>query len=219
MYTNIPYRFVPHTHPHYYSYPYAPSPYDSIQSVPASYMNIERQQTIQGQATWTDGGQVTKCGIPWSANEYMTAAVSQNSPYRCGQMLKIVNPNNQRQIIVTIVDQVQGYPVNRINLHRRAFETLGANPQVGVLDIQITPSPQIEEEKWGKYLLEVTQTAYPNYNVTDYQSVEKTQISNTQIREVYDYYLQSPQELITVRGTVVYNPNTNRVTSFDIREM
>ncbi|GAA0479854.1 hypothetical protein GCM10008986_00380 [Salinibacillus aidingensis] len=198
----------------FHPYTYNPLPNSQFPAVDAY-----RQQSIQGQATWTTGGQVTKCGIPWSTNEYMTASVSLNAPYRCGQMLKITNPNNQREIIVTVVDTVQGYPPNRINLHRRAFEALGVNPQIGVLNIQITPSPQLEQEKWGKYLLEVTQTAYPNYKVTEYQSVEKTSVTNNQTREVYDYFLQSPQESITVRGTVVYNPNTDRVVSFDIKEI
>ncbi|MRG86114.1 DUF3889 domain-containing protein [Salinibacillus xinjiangensis] len=181
--------------------------------------NLERQQPISGQATWTEGGQVTKCNQPWSSNEYMTVAVGENTPYQCGQTLKVTNPTNQREVLVTVVDQVKGFPPNKINLHRKAFEALGVSPDMGVINVQITPQPQLEEEKWGKYLLEVTQTAYPNFKVTDYNSVEKTSVSSNRTREVYDFKLQSPQESLVVRGTVLYNPNTDRVISFDIKEM
>ena len=178
-----------------------------------------RQQPVRGQATWTEGGQVTQCGIPWSDNQYMTVAVGENTPYQCGQTLKVKNLANQREVVVEVVDQVIGYPPNRINLHRRAFEALGASPGIGVLNVEITPSPELEEEQWGKYLLGVVQTAYPNYNVTDYQSAGKTSISANQVKETYNYVLQSQQEMIKVQGNVIYNPNTDRVVSFDLTEL
>ncbi|MFC4560192.1 DUF3889 domain-containing protein [Virgibacillus kekensis] len=179
-----------------------------------------RQQTVQGQATWTEGGQVTKCGIPWSANQYMTAAVSANSPYQCGQTLLISNPAIQaRDIIVTVVDEVPGYPANRINLHRRAFIALGASPNQGIINIEITPSPELEAQEWGKYLIEVIQVGYPNYNVVEYDKTGETQLAGNQIRETYEFVLESPQERITIRGTVVYNAATDRIVSFDIREV
>lgn len=189
---------------------YYPHPFDAM-----------RQQGIRGIATWTDGGETTKCGIPWSDQEYMTAAVGENSPFRCGQMLKIRNLSAPygREIIVKVVDEVPGYQDNEINLHRRAFQALGVNPNIGRLNIEIFPSPQLEEEKWGKYLLEVTQAAYPGYQVTDYKTVRKSRISEQQIRETYEFQLQSPQETITVQGNVIYNPNTDRIVSFDIKEM
>lgn len=151
----------------------------------------------------------------------MTAAVGENSPFRCGQMLKIRNLSAPygREIIVKVVDEVPGYQDNEINLHRRAFQALGVNPNIGRLNIEIFPSPQLEEEKWGKYLLEVTQAAYPGYQVTDYKTVRKSRISDQQIRETYEFQLQSPQETITVQGNVIYNPNTDRIVSFDIKEM
>src|SRR5690625_4055962 len=135
----------------------------------------DRQQAIRGQATWTNGGPVTECGIPCSTNEYMTVAVGEHTPFKCGETLKVKNLSvaGEREVIVTVVDRVAGYPPNIINLHRRAFEALGANPSVGVINVEITPHPQLELEKWGKYLLEVTQVAYPNYQVTDYQLIEK----------------------------------------------
>ncbi|RXT02834.1 DUF3889 domain-containing protein [Ammoniphilus sp. CFH 90114] len=197
----------------------------SHQANPYGYMNSTypfyeaRQQTIQGQATWTEGGPVTQCGIPWSHNEYMTVAVGVNTPYRCGQTLKIKNPLTQRELIVTVVDRVRDYAPNRINLHRRGFEALGANPAVGVINVEITPSPELGEEKWGKYLLEVTQAAYPRYRVTNYKFVSKTDLTAAQKKEIYQFILQSPQETIKVQGTVIYNPQTNRVISFDIKEV
>ncbi|MGN8645857.1 DUF3889 domain-containing protein [Gracilibacillus sp. HCP3S3_G5_1] len=195
---------------HYYHYGY---PYYQ------PYPNVIRQNLINGQATWTEGGNVTQCNIPWSHNQYMTVAVSSNSPYQCGQTIKVRNPQNLREVIVTVVDTVPNAPETRLNLHRRAFEALGVNPSVGVISIQFEPSPELEQVKWGKYLLEVTQVAYPNYNVTDYSFVEKTQLGENRVREVYDFHLQNTQERITVRGTVVYNPTTERVISFDIKEI
>ncbi|WP_079530032.1 DUF3889 domain-containing protein [Halobacillus hunanensis] len=197
-------------------HPYLAYPFHNYRGyVPYYY----RQQPVRGQATWTEGGQVTQCGIPWSENHYMTAAVGENSPYQCGQTLKIRNLASQREVLVTIVDKVPGYPPNKINLHRQAFQTLGGNLDAGVINIEITPSPELEQEKWGKYLLEVTQTAYPEYNVIEYNSVGKTQLSATQIKETYEYILTSPQERIKVRGNVIYNPDTDRVISFDIKEV
>lgn len=200
-----------------YPYPHmSPYHYDT-----STYSHADRQQVIKGQATWTTGGPVTKCGIPWSTNEYMTAAVGENTPYECGESIKVRNISvpGEREVIVTVVDRVAGYPPNRINLHRNAFVALGANPDIGVLNVEITPHPQLEEEKWGKYLLEVTQSAYPSYDAVDYQLIEKKQISPTQTRETYEFTLQSPRERIKVRGRVVYNPVTDRVISFDITEV
>ncbi len=207
--------------PYYASNPNAQQPYyDYYRAYPAYPNYFEyRQQPIKGQATWTEGGQVTKCGIPWSDNEYMTAAVGEDSPYQCGQTLKIRNPQTQREILAEVVDKVQGFPANKINLHRRAFLALGANPNVGVINVEITPSPDVEQEEWGKYLIGVTQSAYPGYNVTNYKYVGKTQISPTQTKQAYEFILKSPQEEIKVQGNVIYNPNTNRVISFDIKEM
>ncbi|WP_121604131.1 DUF3889 domain-containing protein [Virgibacillus sp. Bac332] len=204
------------------AYPFTQAPYYSYSDIyTAPPYNQDRQQPVSGQATWTDGGQITQCGIPWSDNLYMTAAVGENSPYQCGQTLKIRNLSipGQREILVTVVDQVPNYPPNRINLHRKAFETLGANVNMGVIHIDIIPSPELDEEKWGKYLLEITQTAYPNYQITEYSKVRKTKVSATRTEEVYEYVLQAPQDKITVRGTVVYNPKTDKVISFDIKEI
>lgn len=207
MYSN--YFHPPHVNQSYYNSRFYPTyPYYA-----------DRQQSIQGQATWTEGGQITQCGIPWSQNQYMTAAVGVNTPYQCGQTIKILYPPTQRALLVTVVDRVPGYPPNKINLHRKAFETLGANPDMGIINVEITPSPELEQEKWGKYLLEVTQTAYPSYNVTDYSFVGKTEVSPTQTKETYEFILESPQERIKVQGTVIYNPITDRIISFDVKEV
>ncbi|EKN63517.1 DUF3889 domain-containing protein [Schinkia azotoformans] len=183
--------------------------------------NWDRQRPIRGQATWTTGGQVTKCGIPWSKNEYMTVAVGENSPYKCGQTLKIRNLTSpgQREIIVTIVDTVAGYPANKVNLHRNAFIALGANPSIGVINVEIIPSPELEKERWGKYLLEIIKTAYPTYNVTDFHFIRKTHVSPSQTKETYEYIVHSGQDNIRIQGNVVYNPNTDRVTSIDFKEI
>jgi hypothetical protein len=149
----------------------------------------------------------------------MTAAVGVNTPYQCGQAIKITYPPTQRELVVTVVDRVPGYPPNKINLHRKAFEALGANTDLGIINVVIAPSPELEQERWGRYLLEVTQSAFPSYNVTDYRSVDKTEVSPMQTKEIYEFILESPQERIKVRGTVIYNPRTDRVISFDIKEV
>ncbi|MED4353205.1 DUF3889 domain-containing protein [Schinkia azotoformans] len=207
-----------------YQYPtFHGQPYDNYNT---GYLlettdNWDRQRPIRGQATWTTGGQVTKCGIPWSKNEYMTVAVGENSPYKCGQTLKIRNLTSpgQREIIVTIVDTVAGYPANKVNLHRNAFIALGANPSIGVINVEIIPSPELEKERWGKYLLEIIKTAYPTYNVTDFHFIRKTHVSPSQTKETYEYIVHSGQDNIRIQGNVVYNPNTDRVTSIDFKEI
>ena len=208
-------------YPQYPIFPQQPY-YDYNSSYPqetTDYWN--RQRPIRGQATWTTGGQVTKCGIPWSKNEYMTVAVSETSPYKCGQTLKIRNLTSpgQREIIVTIVDTVAGFPANKINLHRNAFIALGANPSIGVINVEIIPSPELEQERWGKYLLEIIGTAYPGYQVTDFHFIRKTHVSPTQTKETYEYIVHSGQDNIRIQGNVVYNPNTDRVTSIDFKEI
>jgi len=210
--------------PYVYTYPvaYIPQPYNPYQRGYYPYYAY-RQQTVQGQASWTEGGQVTKCNTPWSSNNYMTAAVGDSAPYTCGQKLKVRNLSNQKEITVTIVDQVGGYPQNKINLHRKAFEALGANIDAGVISVELTPigadGNGAESSEWGKYLMNVTQTAYPNYQIIDYKSVSKSEVSENRTKEVYEFTLQSPQETMKIQASVTYNPGTGRVASFDLKEM
>ncbi|MUK90406.1 DUF3889 domain-containing protein [Ornithinibacillus sp. L9] len=218
MYSSYPYYpCVPYAYYPDYRVAYVPYPYGTTSMIPTTWT---RQQPVSGRATWTEGGPTTQCGIPWSTNEYMTVAVGQNSPYQCGQSIKVRNPAIPgREVIVTVVDKVSSGDASQITLHRRAFEALGANPDIGVLNVEIIADPELEEERWGKYLLEVVQTAYPNANVTEYNTVEKSQVSATETKETYDFILQSPEGQMTVRGNVVYNPQTNRVISFDLSEV
>lgn len=200
-------------------YPYAYHPYDVYPERQNFQYSHYRQQSVSGQATWTEGGQLTKCGIPWSDNWYMTAAVGENSPYQCGQLLRVYYPVTGRSILVEVVDEVPGFPDNEINVHRRVFETLGANPQAGVIDIQFSSVSQIEQQRWGRYLLELTQTAYPEYHVMAYNFIDKKEESASRTRETYEYILQSDHETMTVHASVVYDPGNNRIISFDFREV
>ncbi|GGA80946.1 DUF3889 domain-containing protein [Ornithinibacillus halotolerans] len=212
MYYYNPYMYQYRQMPHYPVYPYYPT-------VDKVYAKEQFRQVIVGEATWTSGGQITKCGLPWSTNEYMTVAVGEDSLFQCGDALKVRNPLNGREVIVTVVDQAPGYPQNRINLHRRAFQTLGVNLNQGVMKVEIISSPELEAEKWGKYLLELVQTAYPEFEVTDYKSVKKEELSESRVKETFDFILHLQNEEITVRGNVVYNPQTDRVISFDLAEI
>ncbi|SDY99388.1 rare lipoprotein A [Evansella caseinilytica] len=212
-----PYSYMPNTS-QYVNQPYRGQPYYDYDHSASSSM--ERQRRVRGQATWTDGGAATRCGIPWSENRFMTAAVATNAPYRCGERLRIrtlAAPGNE--ISVMVVDKITGYPQTNVNLHRNAFEALGANINEGVIDVEVIPEADSEQEGWDSYVLGMMQTAYPGYNVINYQEVEKRQLSPQQTRETYEFQLQSPQEQITVRGSVIYNQRTNRVVSFDIKEV
>ncbi|WP_339215605.1 DUF3889 domain-containing protein [Ornithinibacillus sp. FSL M8-0202] len=209
------------SHMHQYTqYPYLYYPHSTARANQFDYVEAyNRQQVIHGQATWTTGGQVTKCGIPWSTNNYMTVAVGDNSPYQCGEAIKVRNPANGREVIVTIVDEVRGFPNNRINLHRRVFETLSVNIGQGTLNVEIIPSPELEEERWGKYLLELVQIAYRGFDVSDYRAISKTEISANRIKETFDFELHRSEEQLKIRGNVVYNPETDRVLSFNLAEV
>ncbi|OEH91958.1 DUF3889 domain-containing protein [Bacillus solimangrovi] len=215
------YPYYPYIHHngyyHYVAYPYIHNP--NYYNYYNDYM--QRQQVIQGQATWTEGGPVTKCGIAWSDFLYMTAAVGTNTSYQCGQSLKVktLSPQLPREIIVTVVDQVESYPANKINLHKKAFEALGVNPSVGIINVEIIPSPILSQEKWGEYLLGITQSAYPGYDVIDYGFVEKKEVAPSRIRETFLFELKSEQKELQIRANVIYNPNTNRVISYSIKEV
>ena len=183
------------------------------------YSGDIRQNLVSGQATWTYGGSVTQCNIPWSSNQYMTVAVSSNSPYQCGQKLKVINPKTTKEIIVTIVDTVPNAAVTSLNLHRQAFEALGADPAVGILSIQFQPTTEQDAMEWDDYLLNIIQVGYPDYNVINYKLIEKTEQASNQVKEVYDFALQHSQGWLHVRGTVVYQRSTNNVISFEVKQI
>ncbi|SFD77697.1 rare lipoprotein A [Lentibacillus persicus] len=197
-------------------YPFAYKPYDGVQY--NTHETDLRQQSISGQATWTEGGRITKCGIPWSDNLYMTTAVGENTSYQCGETLQIIYPVTGRSILVEVVDKVPNYPENRLNVHRRVFETLGANPQQGVIDIQIRPVSSLEQQQWGSYLQRIVQNAYGSYQITGQSFIGKTEDDGRMI-ETYEYQLQSAQESIVVRARAIYNPHNNRILSIDITEV
>lgn len=216
--------FNQHGYVPYQGYPYSPQQqeaYDHYNRSYPAYPDMARQQSVRGRATWTEGGQITKCGIPWSNNNYMTVAVGANSPYQCGQILSVRNLSSpdHKEVSVKVVDQVAGYPPNEINLHRKAFEALGSSPEVGIINVEIMPAEEEAPDKWGAYLLKVIQTAFPSYNVSSYNALGKSQVSAAEIQETYDFTLQSYQERITIRGTVIYNANTDRVHSIQLQEI
>lgn len=214
----------------YNPYPYNPYP---VYYVPQQYYDYYRnyysnpyyqhyyRQHTQGQATWTEGGAVTKCNMPWSTNNYMTAAVGQGAPYQCGQKLTVKNMSSgqQQEIEVTVVDQVTGYPQNKINLHKRAFEALGASAETGVINVEISVYTQMDKGDWAKYLMSVTQAAYPEYQISDYKTIGETEIAKDRTKVTYEFVLQAPQGMMKVRTSAVYHPKTNKVLSFDVKEV
>ncbi|MFA9455676.1 RlpA-like double-psi beta-barrel domain-containing protein [Halalkalibacter sp. AB-rgal2] len=183
------------------------------------FSNSWREQTISGDATWTNGGPTTQCGLPWTMNQSMTAAVSEQSTYRCGDTLRVRNRNNQRELTVIIVDTVPNFPSNRINLHRQAFEALGAQLDEGLIPVDITSITPIEEDPWSPYLQRIVQSAFPNYQIINEELMEEEAIDTSHVRRTYELMLQSPQESIRVQAKVNYNPTTNRVISFDLQEL
>ncbi|MFD1849888.1 RlpA-like double-psi beta-barrel domain-containing protein [Oceanobacillus bengalensis] len=201
-------------------YPY--NPYMNNYRNNDPYFNsFEHRQTITGQATWTEGGQVTKCNIPWSDYNQMTAAVGEDSPFRCGQIIKVRNLSAPvgREVFVKIVDEVQGYPINRINLHRAAFAALGINPSVGVINVEMTPLSNEQEKNWADYFISVVETAFPAYTVSNYEHVGKSGGSSSQTKDSYEFMLESPQGSKHIAGDLVYDANTNDVISLLIRQV
>ncbi|MBU8790760.1 YqzG/YhdC family protein [Oceanobacillus caeni] len=199
------------------SFPYQPElPYE--RNTAFAY---DERQPVHGQVTWTYGGPVTKCEMPWSENNYMTVAVARNSPYRCGQFIRLRNIQAPygREVVVKVVDEVKDYPPNRLNIHRNAFEALGVNPNVGVLNVEIIPASDSQMEGWGARLLHVVETAYPGYRIAEYHLLTKTKISNTAMKESYSFKLQSSQGNLDIQGDIIYNPKANRLSSFQIKEI
>lgn len=184
-----------------------------------NYSGNFRQQSVSGQATWTNGGNVTQCNIPWSSEQYMTTAVSSNSPYQCGQKIRVINPETSREITVTVVDTVPNAPATSLNLHRQAFAALGADPSVGIIPIQFQLITDQQSGDWDDFLLRIMQAAYPGYQVVNYSLNEKTAIADNQVKEVYDFTLRGAQGSLSIRGTVIYNPSANRVISFHAEEI
>ncbi|MFS0864668.1 RlpA-like double-psi beta-barrel domain-containing protein [Fredinandcohnia sp. 179-A 10B2 NHS] len=123
-------------------YPTYPQQSYNYVPYPTGYWYQPRDtDSIIGKASWTWGGVPTKCEIGWKYDNNMTVAVAEGSPFKCGQRLKVRNLSfvPSHEVIVTVVDTVKNFPLNKINLHRMAFEALGAQPSVGVLDVEITP--------------------------------------------------------------------------------
>lgn len=183
--------------------------------------NRFRQPTIRGQATWTEGGQVTKCNIPWSENEYMTAAVGESSPFQCGETIKIRNLQAPfgREIYVKIVDEVEGYPEEKINLHRKAFEALGINPNVGIVQVEMTPISQDEERNWEQYILQIAQSTFPNSTITNLDFVRKSSPNTSQTMSTYLVTLDNMQRLFQVEASVTYETPSNRVMSVQLKRI
>lgn len=203
-------------HNPYVQQPYYSRSYTANTSYPYS---MDRQQPVRGEATWTEGGEVTRCGIPWSHNQFMTVGVGANTPYRCGETLVVRNLSDpEQQISVTVVDQIGDADQDIITLHRTAFEALGADVEVGIINVEILPSNDTAQESRATYLLGVVQSAYPGYTVESYQSLEQSEVSRDQVKETYELSLQSPsQEQLLVRSNLVYNPSTNQMLTFDVK--
>ncbi|ADU30546.1 RlpA-like double-psi beta-barrel domain-containing protein [Evansella cellulosilytica] len=176
-----------------------------------------RQQPMRSQATWTDGGEVTSCGLSWSQNNNMTVAVSYGSPFQCGQRLKVRNLSNEKELVVIVVDHLQSDDTSKITLHKKAFEALGENLETGIIHVEV--SPEIESVGSEQYLLPLIQSAYPNYHVVSYEQKEQTELNTGNVKETIQFILQSNVERIVVEGSFIINPRTNRVVSFEISEL
>lgn len=201
-------------HPHFYSYP------GYITSYQNDNQGIINQTSVKGKATWTEGGKTTKCGTPWSVNNYMTTAVAVNSPYKCGQTLKVTNLSvaTPEEITVTVVDTVEDFPLNYLNLHKRAFEALGSPASVGVINIEVTPVRSKEYEKWSRLLISLLKNAYPKYRVIDFEFIGSENISENQTRDTFDYILQSNQMKKRVRIHITFNPKTDQIIAINFEE-
>lgn len=215
------------------NYPYRSNPYMTRQQPIFDYSNpfypahlqdnMVREQSVRGEATWTEGGSNTACGIPWSTNNYMTVAVGTHSPYECGQTLRIKNlsSSDHKEISVKVVDKVPGFPANKVNLHRRAFIALGADPEMGIMQVEIIPSSEMESEQdgWSEFLSKVIQTVFPGYQIINYRRTGKTEVSAKETKETFAFTLQSHQETKHIEGTVHYRPDTGKLIAVQIKEV
>lgn len=121
--------------------------------VTGQQLSKSRRRSILGRATWTIGTGSTVCDIPWSTNHNLTVAVSQDSPFHCGDTLQVTNLAIPSLIIrVIVVDRLPNFPTNEIVLRRGAFIMLGGsqNPEmldstildVGIINVGIEPVPE-----------------------------------------------------------------------------
>lgn len=202
--------------PYYEMSPYYGYPYQD----PSFQQQFYERQPMRGIATWTNGGNVTKCGMPWSTNNFMTVAVSPNSPYSCGEKLRIRNLStpSQRTITVTVVDEIASYGPHQISLHRRAFEALGAHPSIGILHVEIEPNNSVEYEKWGKLLLSVVKASYPSADVTDYEFVDATDLQDGRRQELFDFIVEQDNTRKRVRAMIIFHPATDQISTIHLQE-
>ncbi|MDQ0159353.1 RlpA-like double-psi beta-barrel domain-containing protein [Alkalibacillus salilacus] len=191
--------------------------------VPPTYLYAPMRQnydgeTISGDTTWTEGGSVTKCNLAWSDMNHMTTAVSADSPYTCGQLLNVKFEDTGKEVTVKVVDTVAGYPPNRLNLHRKAFEALGANLDWGIIPIRISVVPTDGNGQLRDVLWNVLGQTYPGATIKNSQWQGEENVSGGYRKESYLFTLGTSEGDITVRGDVVFHPNTKRIRSINLTE-
>src|SRR5699024_11255402 len=118
--------------------------------------------------------------------------VGDTAPYKCGETLRIRNLSMPGgcESVVKVVDQVEGYPENKVNLHRRAFEALGAPLDLGVIDVEIVPPNMSDQDRWEDLLLTTAQPMYPNYRVFDYRSIGNQHFFTPDVEDTYEFILE-----------------------------
>ncbi|NIK12085.1 RlpA-like double-psi beta-barrel domain-containing protein [Alkalibacillus almallahensis] len=191
--------------------------------VPPTYLYAPMRQnyegeSISGDATWTEGGPVTKCNLAWSDMNHMTTAVSTDSPYTCGQLLNVRFEDTGKEVTVKVVDTVAGYPQNRLNLHRQVFEALGANLDWGIIPIRIAVVPTDGNGQLRDVLWNVLGQTYPGATIKNSQWQEEENVSGGYLKESYLFTLGTSEGDMTVRGDVVFHPNTKRIRSINLTE-
>ncbi|MET3684327.1 rare lipoprotein A [Alkalibacillus flavidus] len=175
--------------------------------------------SVAGDATWTEGGEVTKCNLSWSDMNNMTTAVSPNSPYQCGDLLKVTYLETGQSITVKVVDSVSGYPKNRLNLHRQAFQALGANLDLGVIPVVISRVSASNGSRYEQMLMNMMQAAFPNARMKQSRQTNKEQMSGGRMKETYEMVLETEVSDVTMQGDVVYHPTSQQVQSIHFKRL
>jgi hypothetical protein len=71
--------------------------------------------------------------------------------------------------------------------------------------------------KWSRAALSEIMKKYPNSSVTDFKYLGRSNISNTQSKDTFDFMLQKNTEKKVVRADVYFNPQTNQLISIQTK--
>ena len=54
-------------------------------------------------------------------------------------LVKNISIDKPKEVLVIVVDEVKGYAPTKLNLHKKAFEALGSQASVGIIEVEFYP--------------------------------------------------------------------------------